>query len=38
MAPMVADLMAAEMGWNADSMERELKRFRDAAKNYVLSK
>jgi glycerol-3-phosphate dehydrogenase len=38
MAPMVTDLMAAEMGWNADSMERELKRFRDAAKNYVLSK
>ena len=37
MAPMVADLMAAESGWNADYKERQLKTFRDIAKNYVLS-
>jgi len=38
MAPMVAEVMAGELGWNADFKERQLKVFRDTAKNYVLSK
>jgi glycerol-3-phosphate dehydrogenase len=37
MAPTVAELMAGELGWNADFRERQLETFRHTAKNYVLS-
>ena len=37
MAPTVAELMAAELGWNADFTGRQTDAFRDTAKNYVLS-
>ncbi len=37
MAPTVAELMAQELGWNAEFGERELEAFRETAKNYVLS-
>ncbi|HXF15162.1 MAG TPA: glycerol-3-phosphate dehydrogenase/oxidase [Terriglobales bacterium] len=37
MAPIVAELMAGELGWTPDVRDRQLKEFRDTAKNYVLS-
>ena len=36
MAPMVADLMAAELGWNELTRTKQLAAFRDVASNYVL--
>jgi glycerol-3-phosphate dehydrogenase len=37
MAPSVAELMGAELGWNADFTGRQIDAFRDTAKNYALS-
>ena len=37
MAPVVAELMAGELGWTSDVRDTQLKEFRDTAKNYVLS-
>jgi glycerol-3-phosphate dehydrogenase len=37
-APMVAELMAAELGWDEDIKEDQLKAFHKTAENYVLSK
>jgi glycerol-3-phosphate dehydrogenase len=36
MAPAVAALMAAELGWDDATCEKQLTRFRDVASNYVL--
>jgi glycerol-3-phosphate dehydrogenase len=38
MAPLAADLMAAELGWDVNFRERQLRTFRDTAENYVLPK
>jgi glycerol-3-phosphate dehydrogenase len=36
MAPVVADLMAAELGWDEVTRTKQLAAFRDVASNYVL--
>jgi glycerol-3-phosphate dehydrogenase len=36
MAPMVAELMASELGWDEDTATKQLAAFRDVASNYVL--
>jgi glycerol-3-phosphate dehydrogenase len=36
MAPAVADLMAAELGWDEAARTKQLAAFRDVASNYVL--
>jgi glycerol-3-phosphate dehydrogenase len=38
MAPTVAELMAAELGWEANGKEQQLAIFKDLAQNYVLRK
>jgi glycerol-3-phosphate dehydrogenase len=36
MAPLVADLMATELGWDSTARERQLSAFHEVAANYVL--
>jgi hypothetical protein len=36
MAPVVADLMASELGWDEATRTKQLAAFRDVASNYVL--
>jgi len=36
MAPVVADLMASELGWDEDARTKQLSAFREVASNYVL--
>ena len=38
MAPTVAELMAAELGWDAGEKAKQLAIFRDVAQNYVLGR
>jgi hypothetical protein len=36
MAPVVAEIMASELGWDEVTRSRQLAAFRDVASNYVL--
>jgi len=36
MAPIVADLMASELGWDEVTRTKQLAAFRDVASNYML--